>query len=162
VGPAEQRSTVGHTIAYNECVSVRGSVSWRQQGFDADGSQDVAEQDDFVFADADAASTAYAAVLGGMEGCQSASRTLQVANSVTPDATSSRTAATPDASAWMRSWNGVEGASAPGPQVNHYYFVLHADTLTAVTFTTYAGGSAGLDSAGSDSHVLAGLVTALA
>ena len=47
-----------------------------------------------------------------------------------------------NAAAWQRTWTGVQGLSAPGPQTNHLYFALHGTTVICLQFTQLAGTSA--------------------
>jgi hypothetical protein len=80
------------------------------------------------------AGSGYDAVLSGMRSCQATSQALQAANHVVADATSRQTASAGDAVAFERTWTGVQGISAAGPQVNHLYLAVRGSTVLVLHF----------------------------
>lgn len=133
-------TVTGHNIELNECASVDSPTTWEQQGYTS-SSGDSAILETYTFTSAALASAAETGVVAGMDNCQATSRALQAANNVTPDAVCSQTAQTGDAAAFERTWTGVPGVSAGGPQINHLYvavsgtimLVLHFDQLNTTS-----------------------------
>jgi len=160
-GAPSTRSIAGHDIGENECAKVDGASTWTQQAFSGGDGQNVAIQDTFVFTNAAAARSAYQNVVTGMDGCQQTTRALQAANKVALDASVTETAGQPEAAAWKRSWTGVMGMSAEGPQTNHYYLAVNGTRLIVLQFTEFPGQAAPYDVA-ADPQVLAMLDAELA
>jgi hypothetical protein len=156
VGSPIQRAVAGHDIGENECASIDGASGWVQQGYAAGTGPDAAIRDTFTFADAAAAQSALRTVASAMASCQQTSRAGQTAGKITPDATVTQTAALAQAGAWRRSWTGVRGLSAYGPQINHYYAAAGGNELIFVQFTEFPGAAAPYDTA-ADPQVLATL-----
>jgi hypothetical protein len=130
-GPVREVS--GHDIALNECATVHGAVTWQQQPYvSSDGNPAILET--FTFATSAAARSAYAGVYSGMRSCQATSRALQVANHITPDAVLRQTANAAGAAAFERTWTGVLGISAAGPQINHLYLAVRGTTVLILHF----------------------------
>jgi hypothetical protein len=153
-GKPSTRSIAGHDIGENECAKVDGAAAWTQQAFTGGAGQNVAIQDTFVFTSPGAARSAYQNVIAGMNGCQGTTRALQAANKTPPDAEVERTAAGAQADAWKRTWTGVMGMSAEGPQTNHYYLAVNGTRLILLQFTEFPGQAAPYDVA-ADHQVLA-------
>jgi hypothetical protein len=146
VGSPVVRAVAGHDIGENECVSIDAATGWVQQSFSGAG-QNVAIQDSFAFPDAAAAHTAYADVVADMASCAQTSRSLQAKNGIGQDAKIARTASTPSAAAWERSWTGVMGMSSGGPQTNHLYAAVSGSELIVLQFTEFPGQAAPYDTA---------------
>jgi hypothetical protein len=161
VGQPNTRSVVGHDIRENECVSVHGATTWIQQGFSGDGGQTAAIQDTFAFASSAQAQAAYQAMATGMAHCQAATRAYQRANHTPPNAVVRQTASLAHAIAWERTWTGVLGISAAGPQANHLYLAVGGPVLIVLQFTEFPGQAAPYHVVG-DPQVLAMLGTELA
>ncbi|MFJ9895904.1 hypothetical protein ACIQPR_21570 [Streptomyces sp. NPDC091280] len=128
----------------NECVSVPGALVWQQQGF-ISARQTPAVQDTLSFPDEASARAAYRGVVDAMKGCAAKSRALQKQYGLAQDAEVRRTAAVADptdGTSWMRSWNGVQGFSAPGDQTNHVYAVRHGRVLALLHFDEWAAKAA--------------------
>jgi hypothetical protein len=125
-----------HTIHLNECASVDGATTWQQQGYDS-SIGDVAVVDTLTFT----STAAYTGVLAGMNQCQSTSRALQTANHMPADAICAATAQTAHAAAFERTWTGVAGSSAGGPQINHFYVAVRGGTILALHFDQLPTGS---------------------
>jgi hypothetical protein len=134
------RVVTGHAIELNECATVRGAATWQQTSYAGSGG-DSAILETYTFSAATAADTAYDAVLAGMRSCQATSRALQLAGHVTPDAVSKQTASAPDAAAFSRTWTGVEGVSAAGPQTNHLSLAMSGTTVLILHFDELASGT---------------------
>jgi hypothetical protein len=145
VGTQNTRILGGHDIGENECAKVDGAESWTQQAFSGGGGQNVAVQDTFTFANAGAAQAAYQNVVTGMRACQQATRALQASNNVPVDATVTDTASQVEAAAWKRSWTGVMGMSAAGPQTNHLYMAFAGTSLIVLQFTEFPGHASTYD-----------------
>ena len=145
VGTQNTRTIGGHDIGENECAKVDGAESWTQQAFSGGGGQNVAVQDTFTFANAGAAQAAYQNVVTGMRACQQATRALQASNNVPVDATVTDTASQVGATAWKRSWTGVMGMSAAGPQTNHFYTTFAGTSLIVLQFTEFPGHASAYD-----------------
>ena len=160
-GPASNRIVAGHDINENECATVDGATAWVQQGYIGGDGQNSAVQDTFTFADAAAAQSAFRGVVVGMDGCQQTSRAMQGSNKTPADAVVLDTATQGQAEAWKRTWTGVEGLSAAGPQTNHLYLAVYANRLIVLQFTEFPGASAPYNVA-ADPQVLAMLHTELA
>jgi hypothetical protein len=160
VGSPVVRAVAGHDIGENECVSIDGAAGWVQQSFSGAG-QNVAIQDSFTFADAAAAHTGYAEVVSDMASCAQTSRSLQAKSGIGQDAKIARTASTPSAAAWERTWTGVVGMSSGGPQINHLYATVSGSELIVLQFTEFPGQAAPYDTA-MDPGVLAMLANELA
>jgi hypothetical protein len=159
VGTPVVRSISGHDISINECAKVIGAQTWSQQGYGSAATQDPAIQDAYTFASPDAARSAYTALVDAMNSCGKLSTALQSKNGIAPDAVVRETAAQSDASAWERTWNGVEGMSAAGPQVDHYYVALRGGTVLSLQFAELTSpGKAAYPVAG-DNSVLTMLET---
>jgi hypothetical protein len=139
VGTQNTRTIGGHDIGENECAKVDGAETWTQQAFSGGGGQNVAVQDTFAFVNADTAQAAYQNLVTGMRACQQVTRALQASNNVPTDATVADTANQPEAAAWRRSWTGVMGMSAAGPQTNHLYVALAGTSLIVLQFTEFPG-----------------------
>jgi hypothetical protein len=140
------RAVAGHDIGENECVSIDAATGWVQQSFSGAG-QNVAIQDSFAFTDAAAAHAAYADVVSDMASCTQTSRALQAKNGIGQDAKVVRTASTPSAAAWERTWTGVMGMSSGGPQINHLYAAVSGSELIVLQFTEFPGQAAPYDTA---------------
>lgn len=139
VGTQNTRTIGGHDIGENECAKVDGAETWTQQAFSGGGGQNVAVQDTFAFTNAGTAQAAYQNVVTGMRACQQATRALQASNNVPADATVTDTASQVEATAWKRSWTGVMGMSAAGPQTNHLYMAFAGTSLIVLQFTEFPG-----------------------
>jgi hypothetical protein len=161
VGSPVTRVVVGHDIGENECAKVEGATTWTQLGFSGGDGQNVAIQDTFVFTSASAANTAYQHVVAGMERCQQTTRALQAASKVPVDAKVTVTARAPNAEAWQRTWTGVMGMSAAGPQTNHFYVAVNRTRLVVLQFTEFPGQATRYNVA-ADPQVLAMLEAELA
>ena len=145
VGAQITRAIDGHEIGENECARVGGAGTWTQQSFSGGGGQNVAIQDTFAFPSSGAAQAAYQNVVAGMSACQQVTRALQGSNRVAVDATVTSTASQAEAAAWERSWTGVLGVSAAGPQNNHIYVALSGMALIVLQFTEFPGHAATYD-----------------
>jgi hypothetical protein len=156
-----QTPPAGHDIGLNECATVRGAVTWQQQGY-ASVHDTPAVQDTFVFPSAAGAADAYQAVTAAMATCEARSRSLQGQAGIQPDASVTRTAQTDSGTAWARRWTGVGGISAPGAQVNHVYAAFHGAVLTVLQITDIPGKTPlGAIDTGNDATVLTVLTTSL-
>jgi hypothetical protein len=127
------REVGGHDIELNECATVDGAVTWQQQPYVSSGGN-PAILETYTFATSAAARSAYAAVYSGMRSCQATSRALQAASHITPDAVSRQTASAAGAAAFERTWTGVLGISAAGPQINHLYLAVRGTTVLVLHF----------------------------
>jgi hypothetical protein len=136
------RVVTGHAIELNECATVGGAATWQQTSY-AGSSGDSAILETYTFSAATVADTAYDAVLAGMRSCQATSRALQLADHVTADAVSKQTASAADAAAFSRTWTGVEGVSAAGPQTNHLYLAMSGTTVLILHFDELASDTSG-------------------
>ncbi|MQS13056.1 hypothetical protein F7Q99_12360 [Streptomyces kaniharaensis] len=128
---------VTHDVGLNECASVRGALTWQQQGY-VSGFKTPAIQDSFTFADPAAAQQTYQSLLSAMKTCQDTSRTLQGNAHLSPDAEVAQTGTTADGAAFARRWTAVAGMSAPGPQTNHVYLVQRGNLLTVLQFPEFS------------------------
>lgn len=142
VGAPSTRAVAGHDIGENECAKVVGAETWTQQAFSGGDGQNVAIQDTFVFGSTATASSAYQNLVTGMGACRQTTRALQTANKVSADASVVETASQIDAAAWERSWTGVMGMSAAGPQTNHLYVAVDGARLIVLQFTEFPGQAA--------------------
>jgi len=142
VGAPSTRAIAGHDIGENECVKVDGADTWSQQAFSGGDGQNVAIQDTFVFGSAANASSAYQVLVSGMGACQQTTRALQAANKVSVNARVTETASRSDEAAWERTWTGVMGMSADGPQTNHLYVAVDGARLIVLQFTEFPGQAA--------------------
>lgn len=158
-GTPVTRSVAGHDIGINECASVIGAQTWSQQGYTSAATQDPAIQDAYTFASPGAARTAYSALVDAMKSCGQASTALQRESGITPDAEVSATAAQADASAWERAWTGVQGMSAAGLQVDHYYFALRGAAVLSLQFTELTSPAKATYPVAADESVLTMLET---
>lgn len=158
VGSPSTRSIAGHDIRENECVAVHGASTWTQQGYIGGNGQDPAIQDTFAFGTSAAAHSAYMDFATSMAACQSTSRALQGSSNTSADALVRQTAALPAALSWERTWTGVMGISAQGPQTNHIYLALVGPRLIVLQFTEFPGNTAPYSVTG-DAQVLAMLTT---
>jgi hypothetical protein len=140
-GQSHLQAPDGHDIGLNECATVDGALTWKQQGFVNAAQSSPAIQDTFTFADQAAAHAAYQQVLVGMDSCRTQLRALEARAQVTVNAQVTRTASIADGTSWSRNWYGVTGESMGGPQINHLYVVQRGAELTAVQFTEFPGGS---------------------
>jgi hypothetical protein len=138
IGTQSTRTIDGHAIGENECAEVDGAGAWTQQSFSG-GGQDVVIQDTFAFASSGTAQAAYQNFVTGMLTCQQVTRALQASNKAPVDATVTNTASQAEAAAWKRSWTGVMGMSAAGPQTNHLYVALVGTSLIVLQFTEFPG-----------------------
>ena len=145
LGIQNTRTIGGHEIGENECAKVDGAGTWTQQSFSGGGGQNVAIQDTFAFTSAGTAQAAYQNVVAGMRACQQVTRALQASNNMPVDATVTSTASQAEAAAWKRSWTGVLGLSAAGPQTNHLYMALAGTRLIVLQFTEFPGHAAMYD-----------------
>jgi hypothetical protein len=138
---AQKAATVervkGHNIELNECATVYGPATWQQQSYVSSSGGDSAIFETYTFGTSAEARSAFAAASSGMKSCQSTSRALQVTAHITPDAVSHETASTADAAAFERTWTGVDGVSAYGPQVNHLYLAMSGTTLVVLQFDEF-------------------------
>ncbi|MEY9861490.1 hypothetical protein ABH935_007131 [Catenulispora sp. GAS73] len=123
-------------IDLSECATVSGAAAWHEQGY-ASAQNTPAQEDIFGFTDTATATRAFQAIADGLNGCQQTSRDLQHSGGVTTDATVTTTATTAQGLAWARTWTAVPGASAAGPQTNHYYLVQHGATVIVAAFTEF-------------------------
>ncbi|MGF1428611.1 hypothetical protein [Kitasatospora sp. LaBMicrA B282] len=147
-GHPATRPVAGHDITENECAKVHGATAWSQQAYaGGTGGNNPAVQDTFTFADPAAAQAAYQGAVTGMSTCQATTRALQTANRTTPDATVTQTSTRPGATAWQRTWTGVRGLSAQGPQTNHLYLAVGGNTLVVLQFTELPGNATPYDTA---------------
>jgi len=144
-GTQRIRTIDGHEIGENECAKVDGAGIWTQQSFSGGGGQNVAIQDTFAFTSSGTAQSAYQNVVAGMSACQQITRALQASNNVSVDATVTNTVSQAGAAAWARSWTGVMGVSAAGPQTNHLYVALAGTSLIVLQFTEFPGHAAVYD-----------------
>jgi hypothetical protein len=131
--PGPVLTVTGHDIGLNECARIDGATTWQQQGYESSRG-DSAILDTFTFRSAAAASAAYAGALAGMQHCQATSRALQAANHITADAVCAETARAAGAEAFERTWTGVQGMSAAGPQINHLYIAVRGSVLVDLHF----------------------------
>lgn len=143
-GAPSTRTIAGHNIGENECAKVDGADTWTQQAFSG-GGQNVAIQDTFVFGSTATANSAYQNMVSGMDACQRTTRALQAANKVPANAAVTETASRSDAAAWERTWTGVMGMSAAGPQTNHLYVAHDGTRLIVLQFTEFPGQAAAYD-----------------
>lgn len=134
------RDVTGHDIELNECATVHGASTWQQQAYTSSGGNS-AILETYTFPAAADAQAAYTAVLSGMQSCQATSRALQTANGITADAVTQQTASATDAVAFERTWTGVEGVSAAGPQTNHLYIAERGSTVLILHFDELAAGA---------------------
>lgn len=128
--------SAGHRVRLNECASAEGVTAWHEQGYISTRNT-PAQEDILSFRDTTGAARAFAAIQSGMDGCQDTLRTLQRDSGTVTDAQVARTAHSTRGSAWSRTWTGVIGTSAAGPQVNHYYLVRHGSTVVVTAFTEF-------------------------
>lgn len=147
-------------FALNECAAIAGATAWRQQGF-ISAQQTPAVQDALSFASPAAAHTAYTKLLADMGSCRRLTRDYQAKYGLAPDATVTRTAATPDGTAWARHWTGVQGISADGVQTNHIYAVQRGSVLTLLHVDEWARKAAPPYDTGGDPDVLRSLADKL-
>jgi hypothetical protein len=132
-GAGPVRDVTGHDVELNECAAVHGAATWQQQPYVSSGGNS-AILETYTFGTPVAASSAYAGVLSGMKSCQGTSRALQSASHITPNAVSRQTASATDAAAFERTWTGVMGISAAGPQINHLYLAVRGTTVLILHF----------------------------
>lgn len=140
--PANTRDIVGHDISENECAKVVGAATWTQQGFAGGDGQNEAVQDTFTFTGSAAAQHAYTTFVEAMGTCQATSRADQSTNHVTPDAVVHSTGTAAEAQGWERTWTGVTGISAGGPQTDHTYVAIGGNRLIVLQFTEFPGQAA--------------------
>jgi hypothetical protein len=161
--PGSVRQLAGHSVELNECASVAGASTWQQQPYSSSGGNS-AILEIYTFGTAAAAQSAFEAVDAGMGSCQATSRALQTANQVKPDAVCSQTASAGGAVAFERTWTGVGGISAAGPQINHLYLAESGTTLLVLHFDEFSagGGTAGEYDVHDDPSVLTMLTGLLA
>lgn len=161
IGKPNTRTVTGHDIRENECTSVHGATTWIQQGFSGGAGQTAAIQDTFAFGSSGEAQAAYQLMATSMGQCQATTRAYQSANHTPADAIVKQTASTAHAVAWERTWTGVMGMSAEGPQTNHLYVAVSGHMLIVLQFTEFPGHAAPYDAA-RDPQVLAMLDVELA
>jgi hypothetical protein len=161
--PGPVRAVTGHTVELNECAGVAGASTWQQQPY-LSRSGNPAILEIYTFDSAARARAAFDAAGSGMGSCQAASRALQRANHITPDAVCRQTASAAGAVAFERTWTGVEGMSAAGPQINHLYLAVRGPTLLALHFDELpaSGGAARRYDVHADPSVLTMLTGLLA
>ena len=123
-------------IGLGECAKVTGAVAWHEQGY-ASAQNAPAQEDIFGFADTASSTQAYQAIAKDLNACQQTTRGVQQAAGIPADATVAATANTPQGLAWSRTWTGVGGASAAGPQTNHYYLIQHGANVIVAAFTEF-------------------------
>jgi hypothetical protein len=160
--PGPVMTVSGHEIHLNECASVDGATTWQQQGYKSSGG-DSAILETYTFASRTAARAAYTNVLVGMNQCQSTSRRLQTANHIAANAACLGTAHTAISGAFERTWTGVQGISAAGPQINHFYIAMKRTTVLVLHFDELntSAGSARTYSVRNDPAVLTMLTNLL-
>lgn len=158
LGPVQ--NVTGHNIQVNECASIDGPATWQQQVYVSRSGGDSAFLEIYAFGTSAEARSAFAGASSGMNSCQATSRALQVKNHITPDAVTRQTASTADAAAFERTWTGVDGISAYGPQTNHLYFATSGTTVVVLHFDEYGRRPAAYD-VGNDPAVLATLMAFL-
>lgn len=155
-----QKVLAGHSVELNECVTIAHALTWQQRAYTGSAG-DAAIEETYTFTSAGNASSAYAAIVASMNECQATSRALQSANGIDPaDAIVTRTAVEPQAAAFERSWTGVEGVSAAGPQANHLYAAVRGSVLVVLHFDEFSLHPA--YDVGADAGVLHTLSTVLA
>jgi hypothetical protein len=154
IGEPNTRTITGHDIRENECASVHGARTWSQQGFSGDSGQTAAVQDTFTFDSRSEAQAAYQGIATAMAHCQATTRSLQSVNHTPPNAVVRQTAKLASSIAWERTWTGVMGISAEGPQTNHLYLAVSGAVLIVLQFTEFPGHAAPYDVA-RDPQVLA-------
>jgi hypothetical protein len=161
--PGAVLTVTGHNIGLNECASIDGATTWQQQPYESSGGNS-AILESYTFVSANAASAAAAGVVAGMHRCQSTSRALQAANHIPANAVCTETAHAADAEAFERTWTGVEGISAAGPQINHLYIALKGTTILVLHFDelNVSGSASGPYSVRNDPAVLTMLASLLA
>jgi hypothetical protein len=160
VGPV--RDVSGHDIQLNECATIRGAATWQQQPYESSGG-DSAILEAYTFPAAAQAGSAFSAALSGMQACQATSRALQATNHTRVDAVTRETAGAAEEAAYERTWTGVEGISAAGPQTNHLYIAVNGTEVVVLHFDELAKvGSAGAYDIRDDSAVLTMLENTLA
>jgi hypothetical protein len=130
----------GHDIELNECATIHGASTWQQQPYESSGG-DSAILEAYTFATAAEADSAFTAALSGMQGCQATSRALQTTNHIAADAVTRETAHTTDAAAFERTWTGVPGISAGGPQTNHLYLAVSGNHVVDLHFDELSTGA---------------------
>lgn len=158
--PAPQTHSVVNDMRLNECLTVHGATTWRQQVYESVVDAPAA-QDTFVFPDAAAGDGAYRSLLTGMAGCVTQSRELQAAAKLPTDAAVTPTGQTATGAAWTRTWTGVGGISAPGAQTNHIYVVHRDAVVTVLQITEFSNGTPAVDPT-KDAAVLDALASNLA
>jgi len=156
------RDVSGHDIQLNECATIHGASTWQQQPYESSGG-DSAILEAYTFPTAAQAGSAFTAALSGMQACQATSRALQATNHTRVDAVTRETAGAAEGAAFERTWTGVEGISAAGPQTNHLYLAVSGNAVVILHFDELAqGGSASAYDIRNDSSVLTMLKGALA
>jgi hypothetical protein len=137
-------------VGLGECAKVTGATAWHEQAY-ASAQNTPAQEDIFGFANDAAAAQAYQAITADLNACQQTSRDVQQQAGKPVDAIVTATASSPQGRAWSRTWTGVAGASAAGPQTNHYYMVQHGATVIVAAFTEFgANPPHRYDTAGDD------------
>jgi len=158
-GPVEH--VHGHNIELNECASVFGPATWQQQSYVSRSGGDSAIFETYSFGTSAAARSAYTRAASGMGSCQATTRSLQVAAHIAPDAVARQTAGATGAAAFERTWTGVDGVSAAGPQTNHLYLAVRGTTLVVLHFDAFGQAPAPYN-VRNDPAVLDTLVSVLA
>lgn len=140
-----------------------GASTWQQQPYSSSGGNS-AILEIYTFGTSAAAQSAFEAVDSGMGSCQATSRALQTAGHIRPDAVCTQTASASGAAAFERTWTGVAGISAGGPQINHLYVAERGETLLVLHFDEFltSGNTASRYDVSTDVSVLAMLTTTLA
>ncbi|SEM36032.1 hypothetical protein [Streptacidiphilus jiangxiensis] len=161
VGVPRTRTVVGHDIGENECVKVHGATTWTQQAFAGGDGQNMAVQDTFSLPTTAAARSAYQSIVAEMDACQATSRAVQTSAGITANAAVVTTDRLANAGSWQRTWTGVLGTSASGPQTNHFYAAVAGTHLIVLTFSEYPGHGSAYATSG-DAQVLATLTGELA
>jgi hypothetical protein len=141
------------TVGLGECAKVGEVAAWHEQGY-VSAQHTPAQEDIFGFADAATAGRAYQAIADGLAACQQTSRDLQRTTGTVTDAAVTATATTSQGLAWSRTWTGVAGASAGGPQTDHYYLVRHDATVIVAAFTEFGANPPNRYDAAGDPAVL--------
>lgn len=157
--PAPQTHPVSGDMRLNECQTVHGATTWRQQVY-ASTADVPAAQDTFVFPNADAADSAYRSLVAGMDGCTTRSHELQAAAKLPTDAVLTPTGRTGAGAAWKRTWTGAGGISAAGAQTNHIYLVHRDTVITVLQITEFSNGTHAVDTS-KDAAVLDALTSNL-
>jgi hypothetical protein len=95
----------------------------------------IAQQYLFTFSSADAAHTAYQAIVYSRPDCAARSKAGQAQRGVPADTVVTQTAAATTMSAWSWHWTGYgTPVSSDGPQLDHEYLVQRGPVLSILDF----------------------------